>query len=276
MNSKFWVLLYLCCLLLWPAVAIQAVAADSAESDAAMVEEQATEAEDLRDPEALAELKRATDFLVAQPRFQFKARIFYDVVQEDGRRLQFEKSGEIFLQRPNQLYAETRRDDGRWRKLWYQDKTLSIADLSKSLHTQIEAPPTIDGTLDLLEALIKEPQALADLLYSDLNHLDEQAIEADLVGDSIVDGQPCVHLSFRGETVDWQLWVEQGETPYFRKVAVSYREVPGIPQYVALVNDWKTPERFSDDLFKFVVPKGSEWIKVLKPLPRKTGEGGQP
>jgi hypothetical protein len=276
MKSKFWVLLYLCCLLLWPAVASQSVAADSTESDAAVVAEQATEAEDLRDPEALAELKRATDFLVAQPRFQFKARIFYDVVQEDGRRLQFEKSGEIFLQRPNQLYVESRRDDGRWRKLWYQDKTLSIADLSKSLHTQIEAPPTIDGTLDLLEALIKEPQALADLLYSDLNHLDEKAIEADLVGDSILDGLPCVHLSFRGETVDWQLWIEQGETPFFRKVAVSYREVPGAPQYVALVDNWETPERFSDDLFKFVVPKDSEWIKVLKPLPLNKREGGQP
>jgi hypothetical protein len=276
MKSKFWVLFYLCFLLLWPVVATQSFAADSAKSEVAMVEEQVIEVEDLRDPEALSELKRASDFLVAQPRFQFKARIFYDVIQEDGRRLQFEKSGEIFLQRPNQLYVESHRDDGRWRKLWYQDKTLSIADLSKSLHTQIEAPPTIDGTLDLLEELIKEPQALADLLYSDLSHLDEQAIEADLVGDSIVNGQPCVHLSFRGETVDWELWIEQGETPFFRKVAVSYREVPGIPQYVALVDGWETPERFSDDLFKFVVPKDSEWIKVLKPLPRKTGEGGQP
>jgi len=276
MKSKFWVLMYLCCLLLWPAFAAESVAAGSTESDAAVVEEQVTEAVDLRDPKALSELKRATDFLVAQPRFQFKARIFYDVVQEDGRRLQFEKSGEIFLQRPNQLYVESRRDDGRWRKLWYQDKTLSIADLTQSLHTQIEAPPTIDGTLDLLEALIKEPQALADLLYSDLSHIEEHAIEADLVGDSIVNGQPCVHLSFRGETIDWQLWVEQGKTPFFRKVAVSYLDVPGAPQYVALVNDWKTPARFSDDLFEFVVPQNSEWIKVLKPLPPNKRDGGQP
>lgn len=275
MKKPFWVLLPLCCLLLWPALVIQSVAAEATGSDSSLVEDKEFAAEDLRDPEALAELKRATDFLTAQPRFKFKARIFYDVIQDDGRRLQFEKNGEISLQRPDRLYVESRRDDGRWRKLWYQGKTLSIAELSQNLHTQVQAPPTIDATLDMLEALVKEPQPLADILYNDLSPLEEQAIEADLVGDSLLDEVPCRQLSFRGETVDWQLWVEQGEKPFIRKVVINYREAPGSPQYMALINDWETPERFSDELFTFVVPKGSEWIKVLGP-PRQTGEGGQP
>lgn len=275
MNRNSWVLIAACCVLIWPTIAMSATAADSAVPDATVAEDQAVNAEDPRDPEALSELKKATDFLVAQPRFKFKARIFYDVIQDDGRRLQFEKSGEISLQRPDHLYVESHRDDGRWRKLWYQGETLSIADLVRNLHTQVKAPPTIDATLDMLEALVKEPQPLADLLYNDLSPLEEQAIEADLVGDSLLDGVSCKQLSFRGETIDWQLWVEQGEKPFIRKVAISYREAPGSPQYMALINDWETPERFSDDLFTFVVPKGSEWIKILSP-PRKTGEGGQP
>jgi len=275
MKRNFWVTLSLCCLLIWPANIIHAVAADLPEPGPVVAQDQGAEVEDLRDPEALAELKRATDFLIAQPRFKFEARIFYDVIQDDGRRLQFEKTGEITLQRPNQLYVESRHDDGTWRKLWYQGKTLSIAELSQNLHTQVQAPPTIDATLDMLEALVKEPQPLADILYNDLSPLEEQAIEADLVGDSLLDEVPCRQLSFRGETVDWQLWVEQGEKPFIRKVVINYREAPGSPQYMALINDWETPERFSDELFTFVVPKGSEWIKVLGP-PRQTGEGGQP
>ena len=275
MKRNSWVLFSVCCVLLWPVTAMPTTVNDPTVADAEMVEKQAFNAEDLRDPEALAELKRATDFLVEQPRFKFKTRIFYDVIQDDGRRLQFEKSGEITMQRPNQLFVESRRDDGRWRKLWYQEETLSIADLSENLHTQVKAPPTIDETLDMLEALVKEPQPLADLLYSDLDHLNEQAIEADIVGDSLLQGLPCLHLAFRGETADWQLWIEQGEEPFIRKVAVSYREVPGSPQYIALINDWETPKNFNDDLFTFVVPKDSEWIRVLMPISRKTGEGGQ-
>jgi len=276
MKNFHWVIFSLCCLLFWPTNVVPSSAAETAETDTVMGEEQALESEDLRDPEALAELARATDFLVAQPRFKFKARIFYDVIQDDGRRLQYEKNGEISLQRPNQLYVESRHDNGLWRKLWYQDETLSIADLSKNLHTQVKAPPVIDDTLDMLETLVREPQPLADLLYSDLDHLRDQAVEADIVGDSLLQNIPCVHLAFRGETVDWQLWIEQGEKPFIRKVALSYREVPGTPQYIALVDDWETPKRFNDDLFTFVAPKGSEWIRILMPAPYKTGEGGQP
>ena len=275
MKRNFWVTLSLSCLLFWLALVTHAVAADLPETGPAVALGEGAESEPLRDPEALAALKRATDFLASQPRFKFEARIFYDVIQDDGRRLQFEKTGEVALQRPSQLYVESRLDDGTWRRLWYQGETLSIADLSKNLHTQVQAPPTIDETLDMLEELIREPQPLADLLYSDLSHLEEHAIAADIVGDSLLDGLPCVHLAFRGATIDWQLWVEQGDNPFIRKVAVSYRDVPGFPQYVALINRWDTPGSFSDKTFQFIVPQGSQWIKVLTRASRQPNKGGQ-
>ncbi len=232
--------------------------------------------EEMRDPEALAELKKATDFLVALPRFHVRTNAFYDVVQEDGRRLQFGKHGDIYLQRPDRLFAESRLDDGRHRQFWYDGKSLAFAERSRNLHTRVEAPPTIDATLDMMEGLFRDPMPLADLLYSDLGFLADLAEEADVVGDSLVAGRPCTHLSFRGETVDWQLWVEQGDKPFIRKVVVTYREKPGEPQYSSTLDDWETPELYSDGLFTFIAPEGSEWINVLVPLPQKTAEGGQP
>jgi len=232
--------------------------------------------ENLRDPEALAELKRATDFLTALPRFQFSAMVAYEVIQEDGRRLQFEKHGTIYLQRPDRISADVQLDDGRHRQFWYDGKNLSIAEFSKKLHTQSKAPPTIDGMLDMLEGVFKDPMPVADLLYNDLGPLEERALEADIVGDSLIDGHPCTHLAFRGETVDWQMWVVQGDRPFIRKVAVAYREQPGIPQYVAWLDDWQTPEQFSDDRFKFTVPVDSQWIDLLLAPPQANPEGGQP
>jgi hypothetical protein len=232
-------------------------------------------AEDLRDPEALAELKRATDFLAALPRFHIKAAAIYDVIQEDGRRLQFERSGDIFLQRPDRLFAEIFLDDGRHRQFWYDGKTLGFVERLRNLHTRINAPPTIDAMLDMLEGLFNDPMPLADLLYSDLSPLDQRALEADIVGDSLVRGRPCRHLAFRGETVDWQIWVEKGATPFIRKVAISYREVPGTPQFAAVLDLWETPERFSESLFTFTAPAGSQWVDVLVPMPRRVEEGGQ-
>jgi hypothetical protein len=277
MKRCAWKTLYLLGLLLWlPHTAFAADPALPPEQSAAEVSAEETEAVDLRDPEALAELKRASDFLTSLPRFHFKAVVIYDVIQEDSRSLQFEKHGDVYLQRPDRLFAEVWLDDGRHRQFWYDGKTLGFAERSRNLHTKVKAPPTLDATLDMLEGLMKDPMPLSDLLYSDLSPLAERAFEADIVGDSLVNGQPCLHLTFRGATVDWQIWVEKGATPFIRKLAISYREVPGTPQVVAVLQLWETPERFSDDLFTFAAPAGSQWIDVLIPVPRRSEEGGQP
>lgn len=274
MKRKTWLVLPLCSLLLW-GVGMQTAIGYAAESDSTATEEQ-TAAEDLRDPEALSELKKATDFLAALPRFQFKAMVFYDVIQEDGRRLQFEKHGTVFLQRPDRLFADISLDDNRHRQIWYDGKALGIAELTKKIHTRLSAPATIDATLDMLENLFKDPMPMADLLYSDLTPLSELAFEADVVGDSLVNGRMCRHLAFRGETVDWQLWVETGEKPFIRKLVVSYREQPGTPQYAALIDDWETPESFGKDLFTFITPEGSEEISILVPMSHRGQKGEQP
>jgi hypothetical protein len=277
MKHCAWKTLCLLGLLLWlpcrtlaadPALAPVPAAAETAAADA--------DPADQRDPEALAELKRASDFLTALPRFHFKAAVIYDVIQEDGRSLQFEKHGDVYLQRPDRLFAEVWLDDGRHRRFWYDGKTLGFAELTRNLHTKVKAPPVIDGMLDMLEGVLKDPMPLSDLLYSDLGPLEQRALEADVVGDSLVSGRPCLHLAFRGETVDWQIWVEQGATPFIRKVVISYREQPGTPQSSALLDFWETPERFSEDLFTFAAPAGSEWIDVMVPLPRRIEEGVQP
>jgi hypothetical protein len=256
-----------------------ALAADSTppkEQAAPQVAGETPEDEGLRDPAAIAEFERATDFLTSLPRFHIKASILYDVIQEDGRSLQFEKYGDVYLQRPDRFFAEVNLDDGRFRQLWYDGKMLSIAERSKNLYTRIKAPPTIDATLDMMEGLFKDPQPLSDLYYSDLSPLDRLAIEADVVGDSLVNGRPCTHLSFRGKTVDWQLWIEKGATPFFRKLIITYREEPGTPQTVALLNLWETPDRFREEMFTFSPPADSQWIDMLVPMPRKIEKGGQP
>lgn len=277
MHRWVWRTLCLLGILLW--LPLSAIAADPAPtplSAATAIDSAAADTADQRDPAALAELQRATNFLTALPRFHIKAAAVYDVIQEDGRRLQFEKHGEIYLQRPDRLFAEVYLDDGRHRQFWYDGKILGFAERSRNLHTKIKAPPTIDATLDMLEGLFKDPMPLADLLYSDLSPLAERAFEANIVGDSLVNGRPCRHLAFRGETLDWQIWVEQGANPFIRKIALSYREIPGTPQYVAVIELWETPEPFREELFSFAAPAGSQWIDVLVPMPRRIEPGGQP
>jgi hypothetical protein len=223
------------------------------------------ETAELRDPEAIAELTRATSFLMETPQFHINVLVVYDVIQEDGRRLQFEKQGAIYVQRPNKLFADILLDNERQRTFWYDGESLSIAEKKQNIHTQIGAPKSIDATLDLLEQLHDDPMPLADLFYNDLTPLSLNAVEADIVDDSLVAGIKCTHLAFRGETVDWQIWVDQSDTPLIHKISVSYRNMPGVPQYTAWISNWSVPGNIPEGQFDFTVPEGSSFIKILAP-----------
>jgi hypothetical protein len=225
--------------------------------------------------EAMAALEKAITFLEGIDRFEIKGTAIYDVVQENRQRLQFEKKIRLVQQRSDKLYAEQRLDGGEIRKLWYDGRKVSILNVGKNSYAQFQAPETIDGMLNMLEELLKEPYPLADLLYSDLSFLVDSPDNSDYVGLSSVAGVPCEHLAFRNANIDWQLWVERSKTPFIRKVVITYRNQLGIPQFVAYLHGWKIPTKLSETLFSFSPPENSERLSILIPPPAQTDDGGE-
>ena len=233
------------------------------------------EAEPQLDAEAMAIVDEAIIFLENLDSFEIQGAAVFDVVQEDGQRLQFETKTRLIQQRPDKLYAEKVRDDGGIHRLWYDGRQVSILMVNENAYAQFLAPETIDGMLDMLENLMRDPHPLADLLYSDLGHLRRQPERAVYVGPSSVSGFPCSHLAFRNSELDWQLWVESGDTPFIRKVVITYRNEPGIPQFVSYLHEWKARPEVKADVFSFNPPEKAVKLSILIP-PAVQEEGGQP
>ena len=72
----------------------------------------------------------------------------------------------------------------------------------------------------------------------------------------------CHHLAFRQEGLDWQIWIEDGDKPVPRKLVITYKELPGRPQFVALLGKWDMAAIASDDLFVFKTPEGVKKINL--------------
>jgi hypothetical protein len=107
---------------------------------------------------------------------------------------------------------------------------------------------------------------VADLLFSNPHEsLSGRAQAGVFVGEHSVNGVACDHLAFRGEAVDWQIWIDKG-TSLPRKVVISYKLMPGEPQYIAMLDKWNLSPTFAADLFKFTAPAGANTVE-LKPLP---------
>jgi hypothetical protein len=215
------------------------------------------------DKQAVAILQKATGHLMKIDRFRFKADISLDVVQESGQKLQFGKTAEVTIRRPDRMYGVRVRDDGRRLQFWYDGKTVTLYEESENVYGRIPVPDTIDGMLDYLETIIQTPHPLADLLYSDLSFLLDLPESGIYAGTSIVGGLACDHLAFRNETVDWQIWVERGKHPLIRKVVITYKTLPGQPQFSAYLEQWDVAPTINDSLFRFISPKGAEEIQIL-------------
>jgi hypothetical protein len=73
----------------------------------------------------------------------------------------------------------------------------------------------------------------------------------------------CDHLAFRGESVDWQVWIDRGENPLIRKIVITYKELPGEPQISARLDDWDIQPQLADAIFQFTPPEDARRIQVL-------------
>lgn len=227
------------------------------------------------DKEALEILKKATDYLTSLKQLHLKAHKEWDLVQESGQKLQFSSSFEVSLKRPDRLFASLTDNDGNLHRLWYDGKTVTMYDEGEKVYGQIPVAETIDEMLDYLELVVQFSLPLADLFYNDLSSLADRAQSGMYVGISFFENSACDHLAFRGESVDWQFWVERDEKPLIRKVVITYKAIPGEPQLSARLSEWDVKPSLSDTLFQFSKPEGARRIQVLgskRPNPQQRGE----
>jgi len=248
----------------------QATAADTDQTDKVTPEQTADV-----DGEALSILRKATDYLTGLAQFRLKGFKETDVVQESGQKFQFSSSFEICLKRPDSIFAARTDDDGIIRRLWYDGKTVSMYDEGEKVYAKIKAPDTLDGMLDYLETVMKSPFPLADLFYNDLSPLFDRIVSGMYLDISFVAKIACDHLAFRGESVDWQIWIDRGEKPFIRKIVLTYKELPGEPQISAHLDDWDIQPQLADTIFQFTPPEDARRIPVLglkRPDTQQRGE----
>jgi hypothetical protein len=255
----------------WAAVAQEAAApAPSAAPEAAAVSE--------LDAEALEIAKRAFGFLRDQKRFSFRAETGYEVVQEDGSKLEFGSTKTYTVKRPESVRVETEQRDGDRRLTVFDGKTLTVSDPNLDVYAQLafDKPRDIDEFVTVARDRLEMPVPLAELLKNDPRKAMEDSLEvAYLVGEEKIAGAECDHLAFRNPDVDAQLWFSRGAQPTLRRIVITYRNLDGQPSFWADLSDWSFAPKLTEASFRFVPgPEDSRIRFALAPPAGAAQEGG--
>jgi hypothetical protein len=194
----------------------------------------------LIDAEADRLLKKMSDYLAAQEQFTLSAESTVEDVMDSGQKLMFTLQSEIAVKRPNKLYT-SRKGEVRDQELFYDGQQLTLFGRTANYFARIAAPPTIDAAMAFATETLNLQAPGEDLLFSDVYSGLMADVESGFyVGPAVVAGVPCHHLAYRSAEVDWQIWIEDSDTPLPRKYVITSKWLTAAPQYTLTIRDWRT------------------------------------
>jgi hypothetical protein len=223
-----------------------AAGAVSPEEDAAAASDSQKEARDL--------LMAMAECLAGQDQFSVKLLAGYDVVQASGEKIEFLEARDIVLVRPDRLRIEERGGNGSTSGLLFDGSKITVWDGTEGVFSQADQPGTIDDAVVYFVRDLRMRLPLEAFLTSRLPVEFERRVRAvDYVEMTEAFGEPAHHLAGSTDTVDFQVWIADGERPLPLRIVLTYPE-PGQPQYRAQFSDWNLKPKVRKDSFAFQPP----------------------
>jgi hypothetical protein len=208
-------------------------------------------------------------YLANVQQFSFTAHIGFDVLQEDGQKIEFGSKREVVVHRPDRIRVDIERRDGTQAGVVFDGKEITLFNTTQNVYATRSKPGDIDQVLDYLSEELGIPTPLGDLLVADPQAVLAKGIESAWYGGkSIVAGVECDHLAFRTAEVDYQLWLARGDSPLPWRVKIIYKQEEGQPQFSAQFVEWKKKSSLSPTLFTYKPPEGAEKILFAMDLKR--------
>jgi len=224
-------------------------------------------------------LKAMSDYLATQKTISAAFDSALEVMTPQGEKIQFNSSGTLLLQRPNEIRL-TRTGGYADVELLLDGKTATLYGKNLNSYVQLDGINSVDQLIDTLrDRGMSIPGA--DLLLGNVyDTLSADVIEAKHIGLGVINGVECEHLAFRNQDVDWQLWVQVGAKPIPCKYVITSKAVGMAPQYTLVIRDWKSDVPVDETAFAFKPAEGAKKVEpsalaTLDELPPSAPAKGQ-
>jgi len=225
------------------------------------------------DPDADKLLHEMSNYLASLQSFKVESSAVDEVVTTAGQKIQILTDSEVTVERPNQLRSE-QIGAGKGMGFWYDGTNMTLICKETSTYSTLPAPATIDATIDKARKDFQIEAPGADLLYSNpYPILTEQVQSGKLIGKEVVNGVTANHLAFRGQEVDWQIWITEGPSPLPVRFVIVSKTVKSQPQFAINLTNWEPRADVSPETFVFKAPDGANKVKTF---PTSCGLPGGP
>ncbi len=209
--------------------------------------------------------------LAQTQQFSVTMRMSYDAVQDSGQKIEFSEMRKVIIQRPNNIRADALQSDGDRSTFIFDGKTITLYSKTENVYSRTNHPGNVDAAIRYAGGQMGIRIPLARMLVTSLpQELEKIVTKVEYVEKDILK-QPLDHIAVRSKNVDLQVWIAEDKLP--RRIILTYKNVPGQPQFRAEFTDWNLAPKISAETFKFTPPKTAEKIPTL--LPQSRLQSGQ-
>jgi hypothetical protein len=235
-------------------------------------------------PDARALLLSMAEFLGTAPQLSATIHTSYDTVQKSGQKIEWNEVRTLALSRPSRLRMEVEKSDGARSLVVFDGKEISAYDEAGRVYAQVPQPDGIDEALVYFVRDLRMRLPLAALLLSRARtDLDRRVRSVEYVEKTGILGSMSHHLMGRTDTVDFQVWIADGNRPLPQRIVLTYPAAAGQPQFQAQFA-WNVAPEFSDSLFTFTPPTDASRIPFAAAVaqygrakaPATAKKGGKP
>jgi hypothetical protein len=219
--------------------------------------------------QANAILMRMADFLGGTQRFSVNVSGGYDAVQTSGQKIEFGELRKVTLSRPDRLRVEGERSDGAKALTVFTGKEIVLVDAASNVYATAPQPGGLDDSVVHFVKDLGMRLPLAMLLVSQLPaELKGRVRSVEYVEKTSIYGAPAHHLAARTDSVDFQVWVADGDKPLPQRIVITYKKANGEPQFRAQFADWNLEPAIVDSTFQANPPDGAQKVAFAAQLPR--------
>lgn len=218
-------------------------------------------AADTIDPVAIQALVGMGNYLSTLKSFEFRTKATAEASFQDTDflvHLGYEATYKVL--RPTAFYVQM-KSDRAIREYVYDGKTLTVNVPRQKFYAKVAAPPTIRQTIDKIYLDYGIDLPLADVFYWSENPVTDGITSAVRVGFARVHGKEADQFAYRGETLDWQIWIARGKAPLPLRIVITDRSDTVRPSYSADLF-WNTTPVLTARDFAFEPPADSSPIEV--------------
>jgi hypothetical protein len=209
------------------------------------------------------------------PQFSFQAQTIRVYAGPKGEPLHIFHTLDVTVRRPNRLLVVRNGDDGP-SKLVYDGKTLFIYIADGNKYASIPVPGTIEGMMKEAMGRLGVDFPLADFLTeAPARAFLSGVTQGDIVNTVSINGTPSLHMFFlQPPGIELELWAEKNKEALPQRLIVTYRSLPGEPNFIATFSNWDFTVHPTEGDFTFQPPPGA--VKMALPASARPRGQAQP